>query len=414
MKAGLRFGIAVFAAGLWLGSPAHAQDAAQSNTPASDAIGPRELQNFSLDGKRTRPAQTLQPITVAPAARQPSVARQTAAGPDKPLRAPAASAQKRIVKSSVEMQPARPAERQSASASKPSAATAAASLSPGLAATAPLSQSVPQPGFAPDPAAPANLAPEGGLAFWPWLLLAGVIGGGAGLLLWRRRSREAFAADHRVEAFVAPEPVPTPTLVPPAKAPFKPVVSKKFGAPPPAPPKAAPSKPVGVTSTKLRPWLEVTFKPLRCVVDQDRIALDFEVELLNSGATPARDVVVEACMLGASATQEQELAAFFAKPVPKESPIEVIAPLQRINLRSSLVAKRDSLHVVEVEGQKMLVPLMAFNAIYRAGSNEGRTSTSYLLGRSTKGEKLAPFPAGLAARAYSSLDTRLLPLGARN
>jgi hypothetical protein len=100
--------------------------------------------------------------------------------------------------------------------------------------------------------------------------------------------------------------------------------------------------------------------------------------------------------------------------VPKESPIEVIAPLQRINLRSSLVAKRDSLHVVEVEGQKMLVPLMAFNAIYRAGRNEGRTSTSYLLGRSTKGEKLAPFPAGLAARAYSSLDTRLLPLGARN
>src|SRR6185369_14360203 len=99
MKAGLRFGIAVFAAGLWLGSPAHAQDAAQSNTPASDAIGPRELQNFSLDGKRTRPAQTFQPIT--PAARQPSVARQTAAGPDEPLRAPAASPKRRVLKSSV-------------------------------------------------------------------------------------------------------------------------------------------------------------------------------------------------------------------------------------------------------------------------------------------------------------------------
>jgi hypothetical protein len=265
---------------------------------------------------------------------------------------------------------------------------------------------VAQPGFSPDVTPAPDIAPESGFGFWPWLLLAAMIGGGAALLLWRRRSREAFAGAPQIEAFVAPEPAPAPpkAAAPKVAAP-KGVVSTRLRAPP---------KPAGVVSTKLRPWLEVSFKPLRCVVDKDRVALDFEVELLNSGSTPARDVVVEACMLAASATQDQELAAFFAKPVPKESPIDVIAPLQRINLRSSLVAKRDSLQAVDVGGQMMLVPLMAFNAIYRAGSAEGRTSTSYLLGRSTKGEKLAPFPAELAARAYSSLDTRALPLGARS
>jgi hypothetical protein len=87
--------------------------------------------------------------------------------------------------------------------------------------------------------------------------------------------------------------------------------------------------------------------------------------------------------------------------------------MQRLNLRSSLVASRSSLPAVDMGGRSMIVPVMAFNALYRWSGGQGKTSTSELLGRATKGEKLAPFRADVAPRAYSSLDTRQLPFGLR-
>jgi hypothetical protein len=166
-------------------------------------------------------------------------------------------------------------------------------------------------------------------------------------------------------------------------------------------------------SSKLRPWIDLAFKPLRCTVDQDQLTLDFEIELFNSGGSPARDVLVEACMFGAGPTQQQDIAAFFTKTPAPETPVAMIAPLQRLNFRTSLVAKRSALAAADVGGQPMLVPVMAFNAVYRSGGSEARTSVSYLLGREAKGDKLAPFKADGEPRAYASLDARPLPMGAR-
>jgi hypothetical protein len=171
---------------------------------------------------------------------------------------------------------------------------------------------------------------------------------------------------------------------------------------------------VGLVSSKLRPWIELTFKPLRCVVEAERLTLDFEVELFNSGGSPARDILVEACMFGASPSQDQEIAAFFTKKPGPETPVAMIAPLQRLNFRTSLVAQRSALAAADVGGQAMLVPVMAFNAVYRSGGGEARTSSTYLLGRETKGEKLAPFKADAEARAYSTVGARQLPMGARS
>src|SRR4249919_1132642 len=74
MRAVLRLTMAMFAAGLALGpSPAHAQSPAQpaTNTPATDTIGPRELQGFNLNGTVTRPAET-PPAPARRPAREPS------------------------------------------------------------------------------------------------------------------------------------------------------------------------------------------------------------------------------------------------------------------------------------------------------------------------------------------------------
>ena len=92
MRAGLRLGMLAFAVGLWLGSPALARGTGQSTgqstsqsppptptqtaprsapPPATNApagtVGPRELQNFSLGGTATQPAETSPPPATAPA-----------------------------------------------------------------------------------------------------------------------------------------------------------------------------------------------------------------------------------------------------------------------------------------------------------------------------------------------------------
>src|SRR3954454_6552452 len=84
MRAGLRRKAVLLAGGLLLvPGPALAQQTAPAttNTPA-DSIGPSELQNFSLPGTKTRPAE--QPPATPPAATAPSRPKEPAATATEP------------------------------------------------------------------------------------------------------------------------------------------------------------------------------------------------------------------------------------------------------------------------------------------------------------------------------------------
>jgi hypothetical protein len=376
------------AAGLMLGPvPAFAQSAPETttNTPATDAVGPRELQNFTLNGTVTKAAET-----PAPAAAAPSRSRTQPARPAGD-RTPTAVASDAPTASASRVSNARGATAPG-TAPQPSAGQSLTIGFPSPTPAAPASTA--QPGFAPETdSAPTTFASEQKLPLWPWLLLAGVIGaGGALLFLRRRRSREAYAGGPEVDAYVAPEPLPAPKA-PPAKAP--------------------PAKPAGVVSTRLRPWIEIAFAPLGCTIDEDRVTLEFEVQLTNSGSAPARDILVEASMFNAGATQDQDIGAFFARPLGQGENIQAIPPLQHVNIRTSLVAPRQNIQIFELGGHQVFVPLVAFNAIYRLGNGSGQTSAAYLVGRETKGEKLGPLRADIGPRAFARLDTRLLPINVR-
>lgn len=378
-------------AGLMLGplqALAQSAPAPTTNTPAADAIGPRELQNFSLNGTVTKAADAPAPATAAPARNQ---ARQTSAksASDTPTVAPRG--------------PSTHVAAAPVSSPQPSARQPLDLAFPPPTAATPAS--APQPGFAPAPAESpaATFAPGQKLALLPWLLLAGVIGVGAALLFFRRRrAREAYAGGPEIDAYAAPEPAPV--------APRAPATS-----PPPAAPqaKAPPPKPVGVVSTRLRPWIEIAFAPLGCTIDDDRLTLEFEVQLTNSGSAPARDILVEASMFNAGATQERDIGAFFAQPLGQGENIETIPPLQHVNIRTSLVAPRQNIQVFELGGHQVFVPLVAFNAVYRLSSGTGQSSVAYMVGRATKGEKLGPLRADEGSRAFARLDTRPLPINVR-
>ena len=409
MRGGLCLAIAVWAAGFVLGpAPLAAQSApaATTNTPAADAVGPKELQNFSLSGPVTRPAdEPPQRTATAPASGTRSAPRATSVSAETPPSAPARKtaqtvAPVRTVSSGAAQPIARPPETQGQATSSPSS----------VVALPPLESSPAQTGsIAALPAAVSTFTPEPesaphGLTLWPWLLAAFALGAGGAFLFWRSRSRQAFAGGPHLDLFSAPEPSPTPAPPPKAKAP----------APARVQPRAAPPVPGGVVSTRLRPWVEIALQPLRCIVEDTRVTFEFELDIFNSGNAPARDVLVEASVFNAGPTQEQDIGAFFAHPAAQGERIAAIPPLQRMTLRSQVVAPRENVQVLEIAERQVCIPLIAFNALYRWSAGEGQTSASYLLGRDTKSAKMAPFRLDLGPRIFRGVGARLLPVGMRN
>ena len=395
MRAGWRLGVALMAGGLMLApAPALAQAAETTNTPAADSIGPRELQGFSLEGTVTRSADP--PPTASeptprpsPAVRTPTQQSTGSAAPSEPP--------------TEGQQPAR--EVASAPALETPRAAAPESDSPRRSS---ITVNLPPVGESLTPAAAeagfndetvAALAPEQGFSLWPWLLAAMALGAGAAFLFWRRNHREAFAGGPPIDAFVAPQP--------PVRAP------RPEPAPAPHAKPAPPAAPTGVVSTRLRPWIDLTFEPLRCIVEDERVSFEFELAMYNSGSAPARDVLIEASTFNAGPAQDQEIQAFFDSPVGEGERIAAIPPLQRFNLRTQVAVPREQLRVFEAGGRHVFVPLIAFNAVYRWGSGEGQTSVAYLLGRNTKGEKMAPFRLDLGARVFRGVGQRTLPAGVR-
>jgi hypothetical protein len=431
MKAVSRLGILLLAGALALApASALAQEAPPSGTaPATDAVGPKDLQDFSLSGTVTHAAD--QPTVVVPQQQKRQQRSQAqAAGPEPQPRAAAAQAPS----SSPAEAPAAPPRTETASAdaparerapeplrqSPPSSSVTVAlpkldSTATGGSAASSASLPASTPAFAPDPAPPATLGAEHGFSILPWLLAALALGAGGAFLFWRNRGREAFAGGPQIDAFTQPSPEPAPAPAPaprpvPRPTPAPPVARGPAAAPAPAP---APAPTTGIVSTRLRPWIEIGFTPLRCTLEDERVIVEFDLELFNSGSAPARAVLVEATLFNAGPAQDQEIGAFFENPVGQGERIVVIPPLQRISVRTQVIAPRSQMQAYELGGRQVFVPLIAFNALYRWSGGEGQTSVSYLLGRDTKGEKMAPFRLDLGPRIFRGIAGRLLPVGVR-
>ena len=375
MRAGWRFGIAMIAAALAL-APAAAQDnaAATSNTPATDSIGPRELRDFSINGTVTRTAP--EPAAAAPP--RPAPRTDAPASQPAPLQRPPEQRPRAA-------EPSRPAPSITMPLPAPEGPADGAAIEPPPSFTT-------QPNEAPPiipEAASMPVEPQGSLL--PWLLAALLLAGAAGYFAWRQQGRAALAGQAQaLEAFVPAEPAAQPAArAPPPRA----------EPPPPAP---APT----IVSTRLRPQLEIEFAPMRCLIEPTRAVIEFEVGIVNSGAAPARDVLVEACMFNAGPTQDQDIGAFLAHPVAAGNRVALLPPLKRLAMKSAVVLGVEQIKMFEVAGRKLFVPLVAINALYRWSGGEGQTSASYLVGRDTQAEKLAPFRLDLGPRVFRGLGAR--------
>lgn len=364
-----------------VGTPAFAQDATETAAPVQDAqIGPPQLRDFSLDGTVTRRAEE----PAAPAPQQPG--RAEAQRPSQPSREPAAAASRPD-----------PAPRRDRARTEPS--TASLDLPPPTRARPNTASAVtavrdsdigPTPAFAPSPAEPVLDVSQDSLPVLQWLLAAIALAGAAAWFFLRHRPRESYAGAGAL-AFQGP----APPAAPPVRTPPRPPA-----APPPQP------RSTGIVSTRLRPWLEIEFVPVRAVVDEQKAAIQFELSVFNSGSVPARDVLIEGCMFNAGPAQDQQIRTFFDNPVAQGERIPVIPPLQRAAVRTAVVLPREQVRAIEMEGRQLFVPLVAFNALYAWSRGEGQSSTSYLVGKDTNSEKLAPFRLDLGPRMFRHLGFR--------
>lgn len=427
MRAGWRFGIAAIVAAAIFGSaPALAQDAVPAtNTatpPAAETVGPRELRDFTINGTVTRPApppeRSPQPTATTPRPRTPAQTAATATTATTPPPRQRPSAAPNRVPAGQNSQVTR-----SPPASDPLAPFTINGPAPADAPT------VAQPDLEQAPIeAPVAPAQTGQNSFIPWLLALLALAGGGALVFWRQRSQPSYATAS-AGAFQPPEPqtrpeplqrapAPRPEPAPrPAPAGQPAVTAVPQPAPRPVPqraPSPSPAAPFGVVSTSLRPWLDIEFTPGRCVVGHDKATIQFDVTVFNSGSAPARDVLIEASMFNAGPTQDQEIGAFFAHPETKGDRIPAIPPLKRVALKSAVSLTREQLRQFDVAGRKLFVPLIGVNALYRWSGGEGQTSASYVVGRDTQAEKMAPLRLDLGPRIFRGLGARRHDASVRN
>lgn len=417
MRAILRLGLGFAGAALAAAaSSARAQSADPNANNSSTTIGPAELKDFSIKGTVTTPAPTQDQAPTRPQTTRP----RASAPAERPSVAPTAtpSSNTERTPSPVSSAPARPAEAEPSRAAPtptPTTHQATRSTAPSSSVTVALPK-LDDGGraSADDNPAPPALSPSSGPSLLPWLFALLVAAAAGTYFIYQRRSQPAYAGDANfdiVEPVTVAKPLPRAMPAPP----IPPAPAPRHD-PVPAQPVTKPADEplVGFVSTRLRPWLELEFRPIHCTVNDDKVVIEFEIEVENRGNAPARAVLIEARLVNAGENQDGEISNFFANPVGHGERIASIPPMKRIQLRSQLVATRDQVQVYEVGGKSVFVPLVAFNTLYEWARGEGQTSVSYLVGRDTKGDKLAPFRLDLGPRLFRTLDKRPLPIEVRH
>jgi hypothetical protein len=150
------------------------------------------------------------------------------------------------------------------------------------------------------------------------------------------------------------------------------------------------------------------------ILTEEELQLHLHLAVANSGSTPARQVGVEVVSMNAGPDQEAELKAYFERPDGDPRAAEMIAPLDQVVLQTMVRMPRDSFREYAAGEGRVIVPVIALNVTYRAGSSMGRTCTALLVGRAnSNSDKLGPLRTDQGPREYRGIVARPLGVGFR-
>jgi len=357
MKMMSSLSVAAFGALLFaVASAAPAQDNSAGTAPPP-TVGNPQLRDFQLAPQRTivtQPAPA--PVVVAP---PPVTAQPQRTAPTRPS----------------EARPAQPPPRQQAPASQPQA-PATAPVPTTQPAPEPVTEAPPQQA-APTP---TPVEPSGGGV--PWLYAIPVAALALLAFAYLRRRRRVQAGEEIEEAPAVAEPVaPRPDPVP-------------------------------------RPWLELALKAERASATLTETIVQFELEISNTGKSPARNLRIDVKMFNAGAEQDQEIGAFFRTAGREATRLNLpgIGPDSTGVIRGEVAMPRDEMRAVVLEDKYLFIPVIAVNALYDWGEGRtGQTSKSYVVGRELEqpSAKMGAFRVDQGPRIWRTIGQRQHTLAKR-
>ncbi|WP_158298794.1 hypothetical protein [Sphingomonas psychrotolerans] len=175
-------------------------------------------------------------------------------------------------------------------------------------------------------------------------------------------------------------------------------------APPPGisppPPPAAPSG---------EPF-EILLHPGRIEVTEREVVLDFELLVGNSQSSAAENIRVLMAMMSANPDQDRNIAGYHANPLADSAgtPFDLAAGAGgRMPVRLAL--PRELIHVVQVHGRPMFVPMVMVELKWRAGISIRRFGMDFMIGTPGQGGKLGPIWLDRNQQASQLSATRYLP-----
>ena len=349
--------ISLGALALCTAAPALAQD-------SNSVIGPPQLRDFSISGRREVAAPPPQAQPAAPAQTPPVTAQPRTEAPARPAERVAPAPRRAPATATAEPAPASPQPF------RPAPAVDQAAVEP----------VVPPPvAAAPPPVQKAGSAPA---TSWTTYSLYALPAAAALALLGfvavrRRRKGEAGpAAEAAMVAASPPRPVaPRPDPIP-------------------------------------RPWLELSLKAERASFTDAEAELLFELEISNKGGSAARNLRIDVKMFnGGVDQQDREIGAFFrtaGREATKLHLSEVAAGVTGV-IQGRVTLAREEMRAVRLDERLLFIPVVAVNALYDWGQGRtGQTSKSYVIGRELQqpSEKMGAFRVDQGPRVWRTIAQR--------
>ena len=181
------------------------------------------------------------------------------------------------------------------------------------------------------------------------------------------------------------------------------------------------ARPRPAAGAQPRPWLELELKAERLSSTNAESLVQFELEITNTGPTPARNLRIDVKMFNAGEQQDQEISGFF-RTAGRESTkcnLPGIRAGQTGAIRGEVAMAREEMRAVILDDRYLFIPVIAVNALYDYGDGQtGQTSKSYVVGRELeqageKAEKMGAFRVDQGPRIWRSVGQRQHKLARR-
>lgn len=352
-------------AGVWLlcASAAVAQD--------GNVIGPPQLRDFQLQPQErivTQPAPPQPaPVQVTPPSPVTTTPSRQAAPPasTNPPAPAATAARPRPTQPSPTVPSPAPASARAAPIGAPPPRDAAPPIQ------APPADASPPPTSIPAPTSPTD---ESGSSIWLFALPLALLALFGIVAMRRRRGIVEDPVEAPVPGAVAPPPKPR-------------------------------------TEPVARPWVELELRTERATFNAAEANVQFELEIRNTGKSPARNLRIDVKMFNAGAEQDKEIGAFFRTAGRETARLKLpgIAAGASGTIRGEVGIKREEMKAVMLDDRMLFIPVVAVNALYECGDGRtGQSSKSYVVGRElqTPSEKMGAFRVDQGPRIWRTVGQR--------